>query len=66
MDTSNIQRLCCISQMNRTLKNIVEDQSNTIGVLLREKRDLQEQYDMLLSSIDLMSITSNIVNTSNI
>ena len=71
-DTSNIGRLCCISRDNVILKNTIEQQSNTIGVLLQQKRDLQEQYENLLMSIDMLSInlTSNVVdvvdNSSNI
>jgi len=55
MNTSNLQRLCGISRENCNLKNIIEQQSSTIGVLLQEKRDLQEQYVNLLMSINLTS-----------
>lgn len=76
-DTSNILQVCHMSRENCELKKIINQQSNEIGKILQEKRDLQEQYDMLLHSIDLHSIplisvyenTSNIepiVNTSNI
>ena len=63
MNTSNLQKLCCISKENCNLKSIIEQQSSTIGVLLQQKRDLQEQYENLLMSIDMNSI---ILISSNI
>lgn len=63
MDTSNIERICCISRENCELKSTVSQQSSYIGQLLQEKRDIQEQYEALLQSVDLHHI---IVNTSNI
>ena len=62
-NTSNLQKQCCISRENCNLKSIIEQQSSTIGVLLQEKRDLQEQYEKLLMSIDINSI---ILISSNI
>ena len=74
MNTSNIeakrdiQKVCIVSRDNLNLKAIIKQQSNEIGKLLQEKKDLEEEYEKLLQSIDINSIviTSNIENTSNI
>ena len=69
MESSNIEMLCCISQDNKMLKNIIEQQSNEIGKLIREKNEIKEQYEILINYVSENSSnhhTSNIIDTSNI
>ena len=62
MNTSNIQMVCCISKENTDLKLVINEQSNTIGLLLQEKEAIKIQYDNLLNYVS--SNMSNIYSSN--
>lgn len=64
MDKSNFQMLCCVSNTNKELKNVIEQQSQTISLLLEEKEAIKLQYENLLSYVYSNIDTSNIIDTS--
>lgn len=61
---SNITQLCCLVQDNIILKNVIEQQTRTIGELIQEKNEIKEQYEYFIYMTSMN--TSNIDNTSHI
>ncbi len=53
--------LCCIMRDNTNLKNVIEEQTRTIGELINEKNNIKLQYENLIDWVG-----SNIDNHSNI
>lgn len=66
-----MENACCLLKDNQFLKNIIQDQTFTIGRLIQEKNDIKKQYENFILSVTnetthILDNTSNIIDTSNI
>lgn len=54
--------LCCIMRDNTNLKNVIEEQTRTIGELINEKNNIKLQFENLIDWVG----SNMILNHSNI